>query len=104
MAEKVTKNRNSYLGVVDGLHTSLDPEHLPDGVLVAMLDLKLLPLLPEFGGLPRVAHLGAVGVDGSGAVDLAQHTLQVRKPQAHIPEVRRESSAKIYNIVLSCCK
>ena len=32
--------------VVLCLDTSLDPQHLPESVLVAMADLKLLPCLP----------------------------------------------------------
>lgn len=35
------------LCVVSGLHTSADTQHLPDGVLVAMPYLEVLPCLPE---------------------------------------------------------
>ena len=66
------------------LDGSLDPQHLPEGVLVAVLDLKLLPGLPEVAGNPGVAHLGAVGIDRPGPVDLAQLGLHVREPEAHL--------------------
>lgn len=44
------------LGVVCGLDTALDPQHLPDRVLIPVPDLKVLPRLPE-----RERHLWAVG-------------------------------------------
>ena len=34
---------------------------------------------------PGVADLGAVGVDGSGAVDLAQLALHVGEAHTHVP-------------------
>lgn len=36
----------TYLSVKLGLHAPLDAEHLPEGVFVAMVNLKLLPRLP----------------------------------------------------------
>lgn len=38
------------LRVVRGLNATLDPQHLPDGVLIPVPDLKLLPRLPECWG------------------------------------------------------
>lgn len=35
------------LRVVRGLHAPADPQHLPDGVLIAMTDLEVFPRLPE---------------------------------------------------------
>lgn len=38
------------LCIVCGLHTAFDPQHLTDGVLVTVANLKLLPALPEVSG------------------------------------------------------
>lgn len=35
------------LGIVCGLDTTFDPQHLPNSVLISMADLKFLPGLPE---------------------------------------------------------
>ena len=46
------------LRVVRGLHAAADPQHLPDGVLVAVPDLEVLPRLPESpGGLCGVGRM-----------------------------------------------
>ena len=65
------------LGVVGVLNRSLDPEHLPERVLVAVLHFEVLPSLPEVGGHPGVGHLSAVTIDGSGSIDLAKLGLHV---------------------------
>lgn len=35
------------MSVVRGLDAALDPQHLPNGVLISVTDLKLFPGLPE---------------------------------------------------------
>mmetsp|Transcript_53713 Transcript_53713/g.143683 ORF Transcript_53713/g.143683 Transcript_53713/m.143683 type:complete len:270 (+) Transcript_53713:586-1395(+) len=60
---------------VGRLHTSLDAEHVSEGVLVAVLDLEATPHLPEFLLLPRIAKLRGVGVDAARTIHLAEHRL-----------------------------
>ena len=45
-----SRGDNTYLCVVCGLHTPLDAQHFSHSVLVAMVDLKFLPGLPELAG------------------------------------------------------
>ena len=45
------------LGVVDRLHRPLDPQHLPQSVLVPVFHLELLPDLPEISRHPDINKL-----------------------------------------------
>ena len=72
-----------YLSVVGVLDGSLDTQHLPQCVLVAMLDLELLPCLPEIGGDSGIGHLRTMAVDGTSSIDLAQFCFHVRESEAH---------------------
>lgn len=65
------------------LHAPLDAQHLLESVLVAVLDLELLPLLPERRVDARVAELAGVAVDRARAVDLAQPALHLGELDAH---------------------
>mmetsp|Transcript_21352 Transcript_21352/g.60923 ORF Transcript_21352/g.60923 Transcript_21352/m.60923 type:complete len:243 (-) Transcript_21352:1004-1732(-) len=67
-----------------GLDAALDPEHVTEGVFVAMLDLKAAPSRP-IGLLPeRIAELRGVDIDGPGSVDLAEHRLHLRVPHTSV--------------------
>merc|ERR1712130_999617 len=73
-----------HLCVVNCLYAPLDPEHLPQCVLVPMLHLKVLPHLPEVNSDPWIAHLACVRVDCASSVNLAQLRLHLGKPDTHI--------------------
>lgn len=105
------------LCIVCGLHTAFDPQHLTDGVLVTVANLKLLPALPEMSGqlfkkwngrafkiqhhrqydqsnverwgqiYPGITDLRAVRVDGSRSVNLSKFALHVSEAQAHVSGV-----------------
>jgi len=70
-----------YLSVVSVLHGSLDSQHLTERVLVTMLDLEILPCLPEVSGDSGIAHLSAVTVDCAGAIDLTELRFQIGKSE-----------------------
>lgn len=105
------------LCVVCGLHATFNPQHLTDGVLVTVANLKLLPGLPEMSGqlskkwrersfkikshtqndhsnverygkiYPGITDLRAVRVDGSRSVNLSKFALHVSEAQAHVSGV-----------------
>ena len=78
--------RHTHLCVELCLHISLDPQHLPECVLVAMTNLKLLPRLPARLGSPGVTHLRATTEDPSGPVYLPQLHLQLSVLHTHLSE------------------
>ena len=49
-----------HLCVVLSLHTSLDSQHFPECILVAVANFKLLPRLPVGLASAWITHLGAV--------------------------------------------
>ena len=69
-------------------HRALDTQHLPEGVFVSVLDLEIVPVLPEGLVLARVAQVGRVHIDGTGTVDLSELALQLGIPT----ETRRSMS------------
>merc|ERR1711879_1004633 len=60
------------------LHTSLDTEHVSEGILVAVLHLELTPSSPILRLPPGIAELRAVRVSPPCTVDLPEHGLHLR--------------------------
>ena len=81
--KRLTWNRSSVVvrHAESSGHRALDTEHLPEGVFVSVLDLEVVPVLPEGLVLARVAQVGRVHVDGTGTVDLPELALQLSIPE-----------------------
>ena len=73
-----------YLCVILSLYTSLDSQHLPEGVLVAMANLELLPRLPVGLACPWVAHLRPVTENPSSSINLTKLGLQLSILHTHL--------------------
>ena len=69
------------------LYAPLDPQHLSEGILIAMTHLKLLPGLPIGLGCPGIADLGAMAIDSASTLQLTKLGLQLSVLQTHMPVV-----------------
>ena len=64
-------------GRIDGAH---DAPHLAEGVLIAVLHLKVIPRLPKVLVCGRVCQAGGVHVDGARAIHFAHILLKLGIP------------------------
>ena len=87
----------THLCIVLSLYTSLDSQHLPEGVLVAVANFELLPRLPVGLARPWVTHLRSVTKDPSSTIDLTELCLQLSILQAHLPMVEEVGLRSYYS-------
>ena len=84
-----------YLCIILSLYTSLDSQHLPESVLVAMANLELLPRLPVGLARPRVTHLRTMAENPSSSINLTQLSLQLRILHTHLSIVKKKKQKQL---------
>ena len=79
-----------------GFDTSFDTEHLPEGFLIAMGNLKVIPGPPVIFVPTGIGHLGAVGEYRTGPINFLQGSFHIGKVQTQEQQMRVDS--QVYRV------